>query len=490
MRTLLVCGALACVGLAACAGPDVETPENEGPTTEARESLLASPCGYLDVTSGLPVPAIPVNFDRELVIRHLGVVNDPCRTTLTPAGPCAPGTVGIWTFTQLMAQMAGSVPWNVFVADWLHSFEVGNTVNGFPVPARPTFRVKVIEPWLLASGCLATDPIVGGGACALDMTKAPLRLLAIVNRVDMSQWTMTAPPARVGEARFVFGFIDPLGAPLPGTVILEYRLPNVHSGAPYSEINWAADWHVLSDAVATGPLGSPMYNAALQTILGGIVPPGSQPGNPNFGAAIGQVRTNDIAFGPSWKLREYRLKPTGAGFNAMRLRLDPLDQTPDDTLNASPALDAYLNTESLFWGSTALNTFRHVVPVPAIQGGEATAPPPGGFWNQGGGAPLIPLERHHLGFGTCGGCHTAETASTFLHIAPRPFIGVAALSPFLGVSPAETAPGSGRPAATQIVADPGGGPPIVYNEPFRRVCEVASLLAGRALPYTNGNGGM
>ena len=76
-------------------------------------------------------------------------------------------------------------------------------------------------------------------------------------------------------------------------------------------------------------------------LLDDITLPGVEPGNPNFGAAIGQVRTNEIAFGGGlWKMREYHLKPTGAGINAFRLRLDPLDQTPDDSLNLTGVLDA------------------------------------------------------------------------------------------------------------------------------------------------------
>lgn len=489
MRRLIAFGALACAGLAACGGPDVGSTESEGPTAEAADALLVSHCDYLDTASGFPVPGIPINFNRELVIRDLGVVTDPCRTTLTPTVPCAPGTVGIWTFATLMSQMAGSVPPGQFIADWLHSFEVNNVVNGFPVPLRPLFRPLIIEPWLVASGCAATDPIVGMGACPLDLTKAPFKLLAIVNRVDISDWALGVPPTRAGEARFVFGFLDAAGNPLPATVILEYGLPNVRGGAPYTEFNWANDWHVLSDAAATGPLGSPTYNAALQTILGGIVPPGSQPGNPNFGAAIGQVRTNEIAFGPAWKLREYRLKPTGAGFNAQRLRLDPLDQTPDDSLNITAALDGWLNTVSLAGAaSPALHDFVHQVPV-GLQGGESTAaPPPIGFWDQGGTAPLTPRERHHLGLATCNGCHTAETGTAFTHIGPS--FGMATLSGFLGVSPAETFPGSGVPAAVFNVPDPSGaGPAIQFNEPFRRVCEVAAILGGHPGPLTKGNGG-
>ncbi|MFT3770486.1 MAG: hypothetical protein QM820_34085 [Minicystis sp.] len=485
MRRLHALSALALGALAACSSAGNDTAGEDGQLGEA-SSAIVTDCDYLNPTIPTPALAFPVDFDRELVIRHLGVVEDPCRTTLTPTVPCAPGTVGIYTFVRLMEQMAGTVPVQAFIADFLHSFEVPNTVNGFPVPARPGVRPALIDKWLLASGCAIGDPIVGPGACPLDMLKAPFRLLAIVNRVDIADWTVS-PPVRAGEARFVFGITDVnTGAPLPATVILEYKLPNQRGGAPYTNVDWANAWHALSDP-ALGPIGSPAYNATLQNILGGIVPPGSQPGNPNFGAAIGQVRVNEIAFGPppDWKLREYNLKPTGAGFNAFRLRLDPLNNTPDDSMNHAGALDTFLFNNSLANLSTNLRDFLFS-PPPGLLGGVSTASAPPFVWDHSVPATLAPIERHHFAFATCNGCHTGETNTGFTHISPRITGAVAGLSPFLGVSPAGTGV-DGFPAARQIVTDPTGHT-FEYNEPHRRRCEVTAILKGAPLPYTRDNG--
>ena len=55
----------------------------------------------------------------------------------------------------------------------------------------------------------------------IDLTRAPLRLLAIVNRMDLRDLSKGS----AGEGRFVFGVLDGNGNPLEFTLILEYRLP-------------------------------------------------------------------------------------------------------------------------------------------------------------------------------------------------------------------------------------------------------------------------
>src|SRR5262249_19921369 len=161
-------------------------------------------------------------------------------------------------------------------------------------------------------------PIVGGGACPLDLKKAPFVLLAVTNRVDQTDWTSGAG-VRDPEARMVFGLVDAAGKAQQATVIFEFKLPSQRGGAPHSTLAGASDWHALSGIA----LGTPAYLNTLQGILADITTAGVEPGNPNLGSAIGQVRTNEIAFGggpPPWKMREFHLTNTGAGINAERLR--------------------------------------------------------------------------------------------------------------------------------------------------------------------------
>lgn len=133
---------------------------------------------------------------------------------------------GAWHFGRLMAQMSGTVPPEVFVRNWLAHWETHQVVNGFTVPARPFITQGVIGPW----------PKHPDGR--LDLTKAPLRLLAIVNRLDLRDLSLGS----AGEGRFVFGVLDANGNPTQFTVILEYDLPTQTQA---DVLTWARRWHAL-----------------------------------------------------------------------------------------------------------------------------------------------------------------------------------------------------------------------------------------------------
>lgn len=485
MKKAAIALAVTAISLASCVGgapseSSDSAPEETGETQQA----LATPCPFVDPADPQFVPlAYPVNFAAELMITAVPVVDDPCRTTWT--GACPPGAIqAAWTFGRLMSQMAGAIPPQQFVADWIHQWEIPLAINGFAVPPRPNVRAALIDPWLVASGCMPGAPIVGPGACPLKLQRAPFRLLAIANRPDLACAGYTG----VGdaEARFIFGVIDPAGNPLDALIILEYKLPTQRAGVSYTAFNWEQDWHKLSDP-AMGPIGSAPYLAYLQALLTDITSPGVMPGGPNFGNAIGQVRTNELSFGGIWALREARLQNTGAGPNAMPLMFTTTAETPDDTQNASVPLDAYLLSQSMASGSPNLMNFTQA-PIPlALSGGESTAP---FLWNHSVPATLSPIERHHFGFNTCNGCHTVEVQTPFVHVSNRPFGVPATLSPFLSPAAGPCTPGPGfQPPACLNVPDPAGtGAVFEYNEPWRRVCEATRMLGGSPACHSRANG--
>jgi hypothetical protein len=413
------------------------------------------------------------------MINHVSVVDEPCRTTWT--GSCAGGgTQGIWTFGELITRMAGTGSPAALAAEWLHQWEVPTTVNGFTVPARPNLRPLVINPWLVASGCPSGAPIVGAGACPLDLKRAPFRLLAISNRADLECASYTG--GGDGEARFVFGVLGATGNALRATVILEYRLPPQRASVPYTATDWENDWHPLSSM----PIGSAAYLATLESLLKDITAPGAWPGGPNLGTAIGQVRTNELDFGAGpWKLREARLQNTGGGPGAMLLLATTTAETPADSMNQSPPLSSYLSTNAAL-----LAAFQQPTVPAALLGGETSAPLPGPttpFWNHSAPSPLAPIERHHFGFNTCGGCHERETATPFLHVGVRPAGSPSPLSAFLSTSLATA--GGGLPSAALTVTDPAGtGAIFKYNEPWRRVCEASRMLQGTPRCWSRSNG--
>ena len=119
---------------------------------------------------------------------------------------------------------------------------------------------------------------------ALDLDRSPLRLQAIVNRMDLRP----ASGGSAGEGRFVFAVNDPDGFfPQQFTVILEYELP---AATDQDVRDWADLWHGLS----SHPFPSGEYNSALEAVTLRFSGRGAAPGRPN-GSALLRLRTNEIA---------------------------------------------------------------------------------------------------------------------------------------------------------------------------------------------------
>lgn len=352
---------------------------------------------------------ITVNADAELMIRALPVVEEPLRTNWS--GALTNPSDGAWAFGRLMTAMAGANDPELFVRNWLGQWDAPRQVNGLTVPPR-NMNGLVTQPWLNASG---------GGR--LDLRRAPFRLLAIVNRMDLRDLSRGS----AGEGRFVFGVLDPAGNPMQFTVILEFNLP----ATSQAEIDqWAADWHALGSL----PIGSPPFNTALEAITNRFAGANVSPGRPN-GSAINQVRSNEIALSAPWEMREFTLNAAG------QLVQTPVAQTADLPFNNSPALAQFINQNE-----ASLITATHTVPAqlngaPFLAGAALT--PGGFFWS----APGItnPEARFQFSINTCNGCHAGETQTPFLHVFPRGPGQVANLSGFLtGINVRDPVSGQNR----------------------------------------------
>lgn len=382
---------VSCLVALGCTGESSLQPlsEQAAPVNQFRAHTEA-----LTLADGGQCPIV-VNADAELMIRNLLVVEDPIRTTWS--GSLTNPSDGAWTFGRLMTVMAGQNDPELFVRNWLAQWDSTQTVNGLPVPPRP-MNALVTQPWLTASG-----------GTRLDLRRAPFRLLAIVNRMDLRDLTRGS----AGEGRFVFGVLGAGGNQLQFTVILEFNLP----ATTQADVDrWAADWHALG----AQPIGSPGYNQALETITSRFAGASVSPTRPN-GSAINQVRSNEIALAGPWELREFRLNAAG------QLLQVPVAQTTDLPLNNSPALAQFINANT-----AALLTDTHVVPAtfngaPFLAGSALTNF--GHTWR----APGITNNeaRFHFSVNTCNGCHAGETNTPFLHVFPRNVGQVAALSGFL-----------------------------------------------------------
>jgi hypothetical protein len=341
-------------------------------------------------------PGCHVATPRELMIRDLSVVEDPVRTSFD--GNAGNPHAGVWTFGRIMRDMAktpGDAP--AFTEALFRSRLTDQTVNGFTVPAHPHQADEVLDHW----------PRLADGS--LDLDHAPLRLLAIVNRIDMRDLSR----GDAGEGRFVFGVNPPGEDPFffPFTVIVEYALP---AKTECDILGWANAWHDL----ATHPFPSEEYNAALEALTLRFSGRGAAPDRPN-GSALDQLRMDE--FGGHWQFRQFGISASTGGLEPRTINL-----TPDLSFNGSAALGRFINANE-----GAILADQHVVQL-QFEG----APFLGGSvfndlvrWT----APGIQNSeaRFHFSLNTCNGCHGPETNTTFVQVAPRELGFLATLSPFL-----------------------------------------------------------
>ena len=413
-----------------------------------------------------PTHDIEVDIASQLMITDLRVVEDPSRSD--PVN----GDFAVWSFRYLVEQMAGSQTPSAFVLDWLQQWEIEQHINGHSIAARPAIREKIIEPWLAASG-----------GEALDLSIAPFKLLAIVNRMDLRNHTAQGEVATAGEGRFVFGVLDESGmplAPIAGpatggfTVIFEYELPAKNM----QELReWVRDWQELGNH----ELGSESYNAALEDITRRFTDHDHRLGKAN-GSALNQIRTNEIALDSHWELREFVLDHT-TGFlrhNTVALSPDPI------SLNGTPMLSQLINAneKALLRGDFDLKSNWFA--------GAALAGPftPDDFSDLdarsftmhdifGGLFFDIPWSaagihnndaRHQFALNTCNGCHREETATDFLQVG---FAEDHALPGLMGAE----AMLSGFLTGTEIV-DPVDGTTVrKFNDLQRRMDDLQQLIA-------------
>jgi hypothetical protein len=285
---------------------------------------------------------------------------------------------------------------------------------------------------------LADWPRVDG---ALDLSQAPMRLLAIVNRLDLRDLSK----GQAGEGRFVFAATDSSGAATQFTLILEYRLP---ASSEADVLAWANLWHGLNGLTP----GSPDYNAALEAITERFAGRNADPGGVN-GSALNQLRTNEVALAFPWELREFTLSGSGL------LQPDTVKLTPDSSFLGQAIVADFVNENE-----GAILIERHSVPE-VFNGVDFLA-----------GSSLNDIDawtaegisnneaRHKFSLNTCNGCHGRETDTGFLHIFPRAAGETAGISGFL----------SGA-----AVADPVDGTIRQFGDLERRATDMEGLLCAQ-----------
>lgn len=419
-------------------------PENAVTPSPAPGALISSKSAK--ITSATPVvPGTNQFQERVLMIRSAAVVQDPTRTW----NPCtnAGDPDGVWTFNHVMTEMANQDASGIDPGDlverWLNHWDTLQTINADTVAARTEMDDTILGQW----------PRLPNGK--LDLAQSPLRLLAIVPRIDLRTTTGGGGSYAVntsgnfldaGEARFVFGFVLPDGwktgglialPPIPGTncrpllftVIVEFRVPKCEC----EEVRaWARQWVALKDFVPGGTDGQ--YNSRLERLTEQFVRANANPARPN-GSALGQLRTNEVSLNPPpmpdgtvpWELREFQLTQFPFTF----LNETTVGDTPNDAHNNTQLLKNWILT---IRQQLPLNNLEAPIrPVPLLFGNSQEflgansqvnpEPDPNKikfFWN----APNLTLTdtrtnwaRHRVSRAACSGCHRREVFTPFLHVS-------------------------------------------------------------------------
>lgn len=287
--------------------------------------------------------------------------------------------------------------------DWLAQWETVTQVGPYraPVAPRPDVNPLLIAPWFRSS--TGTEPPPPPGTNDYDVnpvppgtngdaaiwSRAPFRLLAVVNRLDLG---LDPCLGSAGEVRFVYTAVDAsLQQPLEMTVIVEVPYPTTRTA-----VAWARAWHQLP------PLGTGQYSEALAALASTIL----READP-FAA---RVRTNEVALGGNagkpWELREFRLDDGEFG---RRLVMTPLESTPREDVDfKSVATHVVQNAEEISQGAVPL--------PPPLRAGAAHTSRATFTWAVPGVDESL---RNAFSRQTCNGCHGGDTATLpFQHIAP------------------------------------------------------------------------
>jgi hypothetical protein len=316
-------------------------------------------------------------------------------------------TDGPWSFRHAVESMvpAGMDP-GEFVRKWMveqwaapvsyNSYSLDPQVQDQQSRTQQMIS-RVLCPWFQktsGNGCNADCSTCTANPPKLDLSAAPFRLSAIINRMDLRE---QPDIGNAGEARLEFGLTngpgdDPASMQMPMSIIFEYRLPS-----SLSVHDWAKAWHSLGSHQAFDD----SYKSELEALTARWVGPNASPSAQN-GSAIGQVRTDESTLDWIWQLRQFVLGPDG------QLHQTGVRNTPPEDLNGSQAVIDFMSANA-----AAILAEKFVVPS-TLLGGAADALIY--QWNFPGADPMVAQK---FAVNTCNGCHTERpNVDSAFHISP------------------------------------------------------------------------
>jgi hypothetical protein len=292
---------------------------------------------------------------------------------------------GAWSFRHLIEQLTppGTDPAD-FARAFVDQWATVTSVNGFAVATRASGSfslTRLLDAW----------PTDSSGK--LDLARAPFRLLAIVNRLDLSSADKPA-----GEGRMIFGFSHPNHPSPTLTIIFEFNLPTTGARGLSAEA-WARKFHAL---------GSLEYGEEMAAKLEELTRRFTDRGD-DGAPTLSQLRSSESLFGLPWEFREFTIASSGALVQSV------VSNTPDSTLDSSAELATWVNDNA-----DVVRTGKFELPA-RFEGGASQSFVGAPGWKLGGA--VAEDVRKGFAMNTCNGCHSpAETAvkNIFYHVTPQP----------------------------------------------------------------------
>ncbi|MDB4982095.1 MAG: putative lipoprotein [Myxococcales bacterium] len=371
---------LASLLVAACASPPPVASGGEDTYVEVPVEAQLPP-GISNVIA-TPPPPPAIDRERELLVTDVAVLSGARSDNGSASAP--------WSFRHVMEALAAesSVDAPTFVNDWLATWQASSTgasEGSLPLGARPDVQKDLVCPWLRLTPENACDDTCAHCAAysKLDLSRAPFRLLAIVNRLDLAETTTGCKP-EASEGRLLFVAMRPgTSTPLSFNAIFEYVVNGTVAGAPDA-------WHALA------ALRGADYAAALEKLTRSFTD----------GARLGQLRTSENLAGASWELRQF-------AYGSGRLVPTALTNTIKDALDGTPELATHVNghESQIFAGDNAV--------PPTLATAFSTMPKADFKWSS---TDANPSTLHLFGLSTCNGCHAGERGDT--SVLPFSHVGV------------------------------------------------------------------
>lgn len=367
-----------------------------------------------------------ISVPYSLIIKHERVVDHPEASSLG----------GAWSFSHIMRTLASRAGANVsdtefprWLDRWFSQWSTQQTVGLRTIPADAEFTQTILAPWRARSTAGTLNPKF-----------APLRLLAIVNRLDLREsfplgGATGTKPFSAGRLHFVYGFVTQEGGQLEGRLIIEI---GVHK-EPETLREWAGKWVALKDAWPANYIGQ--LKALTDDVL-------------NTSGQLASVRTNEkLGDGALWEMRQFEMGQVSNSVGEMKSML--LSQTPDKTSLAGIRRLAESHDDLINNGTYRIeNDFL-----------AAFIRPDSSYWD----LPVNPRPRRILAINTCNGCHGAETKTNdhiFSHFSHRDTNSPASMSAFM--SGIKSVPDPAHPADPTLQFD--------FDESGRRKADLALLV--------------